>query len=286
MKWIDRLTECVDYIEENLNGQIEMDILCDKACLTRLYFNRLFDAVTGIPVHEYIRRRKMTLAAKELLSGQKKVIEAALDYGYSSPEAFSRAFKSVHGIPPSQVKQQGSAIKSFHRLTFSISIKGDQEMNYRIEEKKAFALLGEAITTTAVEGQNKKKIPVFWQKVNSQGICDQMCAMASEPGKMFGVCFDENSDKTFRYGIGVPYANGEKGQFEVMNIPEAKWAIFESRGPLPQAIQNVWGRIFAEWLPATGYEIANLPQIEYYPLNESPSQDDYCEVWIPLADEK
>ncbi|MDC7219068.1 MAG: AraC family transcriptional regulator [Spirochaetales bacterium] len=282
MKWIERLTDCVDYIEENLCGEIDMDVLCDKACLSRLYFTRLFDAVTGVSLSEYIRRRRMTLAVKDLISGEKKVIDVAYDYGYSSPEAFSRAFKSVHAISPSQVKGKANQLKSYHKIGFSISIKGDIEMNYRIEEKDAFRVLGTSLTTTTEDNRNFEEIPRFWQEIVAAGVTKELGNYSSDFGKMFGICFDEQPDKTFTYSVSVPFKGQDKGRFEEREIPAGKWAIFECKGPMPRALQDTWHRIFAEWLPATGHELAKLPQVEYYIPKDEKMREYWAEVWLPI----
>lgn len=282
MKWIERLEQCVDYIEENIKGEIDIDVLCKISCLSRFYFPRLFEAVTNISLSEYIRRRRMTLAAKEIVDTRNKIIDIALNYGYSTSESFSRAFKAVHGVPPSSLRNEHPIIKSYPKLTFTISIKGDAEMDYKIIEKPAFKVLGQSITTTDVDGENSVEIPKFWQKINSDGTSQKMCEYAAKPGRMYGICFDLNEDRSFKYAAAVDYDGGETGEFEVMELPTAKWAIFECIGPMPDSIQLVWKRIFTEWLPATEYEIANLPQIEYYYPGDPSSEHYKSEVWIPL----
>ena len=282
MKWIKRLEECVDYIENNLKGEIDMSTLSRISCLSRLYFPRLFEAVTDIPLSEYIRRRRMTLAARELTEGRKKVIDIAYDYGYSTPESFSRAFKSVHGVSPSHVKAGNPKVKSYPKLTFTISIRGDAAMDYKIIEKSAFDVLGLSLRTTDTDGKNLKEIPEFWAKICSDGSSEALSRLSSDEGIMYGICFDLESDGYFKYAAAVPYAGGEKENFEVVNIPAAKWAVFESIGPMPGAIQKVWKRIFSEWLPATEFEMESLPQIELYYPGDATAGDYKSEVWIPV----
>lgn len=282
MKWIERLKGCVAYIEDNLKDEIKMERLCEIACLSPLYFPRLFEAVTDISLSEYIRRRRMTVAARELIDGDRKIIDIALDYGYATPESFSRAFKGVHGVSPSFLRSDNPTIKSYPKLTFTISIKGDVEMDYKIIEMKEFDVLGTSITTRNVDGENNKDIPAFWQRINTDGTADRMYKLASKPGICYGICFDYDGTDTFKYAAAVPYDNGEKGEFEVNSIPASKWAIFKSVGPMPTAIQDVWTRIFTEWLPATEYEISDLPQFEAYYPGDTNSADYKSEVWIPI----
>jgi len=282
MKWIDRLTECVDYIENNLKGKIDMNRLSEISCLSNFYFPRLFEAVADISLSEYIRRRRMTLAAKELLSGSKKIIDIAFDFDYSTPESFSRAFKSVHGISPSRLRRDNPTIKSYPKLIFTISIKGDSEMDYKIIDKEEFKVLGVSITATDVEGEDSTDIPKFWHRINTDGTIKKLYQLSSKCNEMYGICFDIKEERTFKYLAAVPYAGGDTGEFEIMTIPNTKWAIFESIGPMPSALQKVWRRIFTEWLPATEYEIASLPQIEFYYPGNSSDSNYKSEVWIPI----
>lgn len=282
MKWIERLSECVDYIENNLKGEIDINVLCRISCLSRLYFPRLFEAVTNVPLSEYIRRRRMTLAAKELIDSRKKVIDIALDYGYSTPESFTRAFKSVHGVSPSALRINTPKIKSYPKLAFTISIKGDVEMDYKITDKKEFKALGISIKTTDEDGRNYREIPEFWTKIHTDGSAKKLCELSADDGLMYGICFDLDDDNYFKYAAAVPYDGKSTDDFEVITIPAAKWAIFECTGPMPDSIQKVWRRIFAEWLPATEYELAMQPQLEVYYPGDASSEDYKSEIWIPI----
>ncbi|MDC7223174.1 MAG: AraC family transcriptional regulator [Spirochaetales bacterium] len=282
MKWMERLSNCLDYVEENLKGEIDLKVICDKVCLSRLYFYRLFEAVTHVSFTEYIRKRRMTLAVKELKAGR-KVIDVAYDYGYSSPEAFSRAFKSVHKLTPSQAIKSNSSLKSYPRLVVTISLKGEKEMNYKLERKSPFKVLGRSLKTSSEEGRSEREIPQFWDTLVQEGVTKRLASYSSDYGKMLGVCFDEKPDHTLEYALSVPWkGEGDKADFEVWEIPEAEWAIFESIGPLPEAVQNTWKRILSEWLPATGYELSHKPKIEcYYPLTEK-CEEYRCEIWLPI----
>ena len=135
MEWIERLNDTISYIEEHLTGEIEYEQLAKIACCSSYHFQRMFTYMAGIPLSEYIRRRKMSLAAVDIQSGDMKIIDVAGKYGYSSPTAFNRAFQSVHGVAPSIVKNEGVSIKSFPTVRFKIIVKGVEEMNYRIDRK-------------------------------------------------------------------------------------------------------------------------------------------------------
>ena len=142
MEWIERLNSAVNYIEKNLTDKIDYEKLGQIACCSAYHFQRMFSYMAGMPLSEYIRKRKMSLAAVDLQGGHVKIIDVAQKYGYHSPTAFNRAFQSIHGIAPSAVKNEGVPVKSFPPITFKITVKGVEEMNYRIETKSAFLVVG------------------------------------------------------------------------------------------------------------------------------------------------
>lgn len=142
MDWLDRMNSAMEYIETNLADNISYDKIAQIACCSTYHFQRMFPFITGVSLSEYIRRRRLTLAAFELQTTDVKVIDVAMKYGYDSPEAFSRAFKNLHGIIPISVRDKGVSLKAYPRMSFHISIKGDIEMNYRIEQKRSFEMFG------------------------------------------------------------------------------------------------------------------------------------------------
>ena len=145
MEWIDRLNDAIGYIEEHLRGEIDAAQLGKIACCSSYHFQRMFTYMAGIPLSEYIRRRRMSLAAVDLQGKNVKIIDVAGKYGYNSPTAFNRAFQSVHGVAPSAVKNEGVSVKSFPPIQFKITVKGVEEMNYRIETKEAFRIVGVSV---------------------------------------------------------------------------------------------------------------------------------------------
>lgn len=162
-------------------------------------------------------------------------------------------------------------------------MKGDQKMEYKIIEKAPFKVIGKAIRVSTRDGENRRRIPEFWQECHKNGLCDRL---AGSPAKeLLGICMEFSCDQEeFSYLIGVKADPGETVPEDLMEkeIPAASWAVFQSVGPLPEAIQKVWERIFSEWFPATGYEHAGGPELEVYPPCEGKSEDYRCEVWIPI----
>ena len=282
MEWIERLNDAISYIEEHLTEEINYEQLAKIACCSTYHFQRMFTYMAGIPLSEYIRRRKMSLAAVDIQSGGMKIIEAAGKYGYSSPTAFNRAFQSVHGIAPSAVKNEGVSIKSFPPVTFKITVKGVEEMNYRIETKEAFRIVGVSAPLHKDIEKNFTVIPSKWQEISMNGTLQRLIGMMDTPPMgVLGVstCNDEES---WKYYIAVSTSQG-KGDFEEYMVPAATWAIFSGEGT-NQSIQELERRIVTEWLPTSGYEYGNAPDVEVY-LNPDPQNAKY-EVWIPIMKAK
>ena len=278
MEWIDRLNDAVKYIEENLSDDIDLNIAAEKACCSPYHFQRMFSYISGMPVSEYIRIRRMSLAAADLVNG-KKIIDTALKYGYSSPTAFNRAFKSVHGVAPSRAEEAGVALKSYPPIIFKITIKGAYEMNYRIEKKEAFNIAGRSIPMDREIENNFASIPLFWQKAASDGTVEVLCGIMDKNTKGIlgvSVCTKNTDWKYFIAAVSDSEADG----FEKYQVPSRTWAIFSGKGKCPEAIQELERSIFTEWLPSSGYEYDEGPDVELY-MSPDP-QKAVFEVWVPI----
>lgn len=283
MEWLDRLNKSISYIEAHLTGEINLDKVAQIACCSTFHYQRMFSYIADVPLAEYIRRRKMTLAAFDLQSGNEKIIDIALKYGYDSPTAFNRAFQSIHGIAPSAARSEGVKLKAFPSISFKISIKGDTEMNYKIEKKEAFRIVGVKEHYALSVEECFERVPAFWQKSVQSGIISDLCAlMSKEPYGVLGVSTCMNG-RDFDYYIAVATDKQAPDGMTEYIVPECTWAVFESIGPMPTAIQELQKRIITEWLPTSGYEYANAPDIEVY-FDGNQQADDYkCEVWLPIT---
>ncbi len=279
MEWIERLNDAIVYIEENLTGTIDHERLGQIACCSSYHFQRMFSYMAGMPLSEYVRKRKMSLAAVDLQGGSAKIIDVAEKYGYNSPTAFNRAFQSIHGIAPSALRDEGVSIKSFPPITFKITIKGVGEMNYRIETKGAFRIVGVSVPLEKEIEKNFAVIPSKWQEIATNGTLQRLTQMMNaQPMGVLGIstCNDEEE---WRYYIAVS-TSMEKGELEEYTVPPATWAVFPGSGT-NDSIQELERRIVTEWLPTSGYEYGNAPDVEVY-LNPDPQNAQY-EVWIPIV---
>lgn len=203
MEWIERLNKAINYIEEHLTRDVDYAEAAKAACCSTYHFQRMFAYMAGIPLSEYIRRRKMSLAAVDLQSGDEKIIDIALKYGYASPTAFNRAFQSVQGISPSAARKEGAALRTYPPISFKITVKGVEEMNYRVVEKEGFRIIGVSQPLHKELEQNFMTVPKMWQQAAADGTIGRLAAMMNgQPMGLLGVsaCNDEEE---WRYYVAV-----------------------------------------------------------------------------------
>lgn len=279
MEWVDRLNETIRYLEEHLTDEISYEQLGKIACCSAYHYQRMFAYMAGMTLSEYLRRRRMSLAAVDLQSGNDKIIDIAAKYGYSSPTAFNRAFQSVHGIAPSAVRQEGAAVKSFPPITFKITVQGVEEMEYRIETKEAFRIVGVSVPIHRDIERNFEILPAKWDAVAADGTLQKLIGMMNaQPMGVLGVCVCNDAEQ-WRYYIAVSSTQTD-ASLEEYTVPAATWAVFSGSGT-NQSIQGLEQRILTEWLPTSGYEYGDAPDVEVY-LNADPEHAQY-EVWIPVV---
>ncbi len=277
------MNAALNYIEDNLDGEIDYAAVARTACCSQYHFQRSFVSLTDVPLSEYIRRRRLTQAALELQDINSKVIDIAVKYGYTSADAFTRAFAAMHGITPSKARVQGAALKAYPRITFTLSLKGVVAMKYRIEERQAFRVVGVKEQFSAVVEESFEAIPKMWNRCNSDGTTQAVCSLIEgEPNGCLGICTEFDGDK-FYYWIAAPTSKACPAGMIEMDIPVSTWAIFDVTGAMPKAIQDVNRRIYSEWLPSSGYDHARTPDFELYPEGDLNSPDYKSEIWIPVV---
>lgn len=278
MEWIERLNCAIEYIEEHLQEKIDYEKLAEIANCPVYHFQRMFFYMTNISVSEYVRRRRMSLAAVDLQDKQSKIIDIALKYGYDSPTAFNRAFQSIHGIAPSLAKKEKTILKSYPAIKFSISVQGMEEMNFKIENKKALRIVGKSCPLSRVLEENFATIPHEWDEALENGTLQKLYTlMNQQPNGLLGVSV--HNDKEWKYFIAVS-STEEDMQFEEYEIPAATWAIFSGSGT-NISLQDLERRVITEWLPTSGYEYAEIPDIEVY-IKADPNDAIY-EYWLPIV---
>lgn len=282
MGWMEIIGDAIQYIEEHITEDLSAEKIAKQVNVSVFYFQKGFSMLCGFTLGEYIRSRRLALAGNDLATGNEKVIDVAMKYGYDSPDSFTKAFTRFHGVTPSQVRKETVILKSFAPLKIKLSLEGGYLMDYKIIKKEAFSVIANA-KTFPYEGA-KEAIPQFWQEHYKYGGGKTIMGM-------YGINIDETmAMDTFEYLIADPYDPTKeipKG-FTVKTIPAFTWAVFPCKGAMPDALQDVNTKIYTEWLPALKeYEFAAGYCVEYYddPTKYPKGTIDenyYCEIWIPV----
>ncbi|MFL0251996.1 effector binding domain-containing protein [Clostridium neuense] len=285
MNWIADMNNALDYVEQNLDKDIASEDVAKASHMSKFHFLRIFKILTGFTVGDYIRERRLSLSAKDVVSSELKIIDIAYKYGYETPEAFAKAFKRLHGVSPSEARKNRKNLKAIPPISFQITVKGEEKMNYKIEVKESFKVVGITRRFNSKNGDNFRGIPKFWDEVCKSGKYDILERNQGKLGVM-GVCSNFNMEtQDFDYSIVV---EGDKlcgiDNYSVIEVPKLSFAVFESIGPMPDALQEVTRRIFSEWFPATKYEHADGPEFEVYLPGDMQAKDYRSEVWIPVME--
>ncbi|MGG1366686.1 AraC family transcriptional regulator [Priestia megaterium] len=287
MDLLRNMNRALHYIEENLTNDIDFREVARLALCSEYHFKRMFSFLAGITLSEYIRRRRLTLAAFELKDSNIKVIDVAIKYNYSSPDSFTRAFQNLHGITPSEAKKNGSSLKAFPKMTFQLSIKGGNEMNYRIEEKEAFHIVGIKERVPIIFHGVNLKIAAMWESLNDETVRKLKELSNVTPLGLLSASLNFSEGRMEEKGqldhyIGVATTKDCPDHLVQLEVPAGTWAVFEAVGPFPETLQNVWGRIYSEWFPSSNYEHVEGPEILWNEHKNVTSPTFKSEIWIPV----
>jgi len=289
MDWITGIQRALDYTEAHLADTVDYEAAAREAASSAFHFQRMFTMLCGFTLGDYIRMRRLSLAAEDLLRTGDKVIDIAYRYGYDTPESFSRAFTRFHGVTPTGARRGGS-VKSFSRLSVKLILSGGNSMDYRIEKKDAFKLICKKKQVTKPQGDTATAdISAFWNEVSADGTMEKICQYGRFDNYhgVLGVCFsDEMADSGFPYGIGAEW-NGMPvtgAELDTVEIPAYTYAVFTCRGRMPDAFKDTYKRICTEFFPQSNYEYGQGVELEVYPSADTQSPDFTCEIWIAVKE--
>ena len=286
MDALKQMNHAMHYIEANLSGDIDFGKAARLACCSEYHFKRMFSFLSGLSLSEYVRRRRLTQAAFELRDQSVKVIDLAVKYGYDSPDSFTRAFQALHGVTPTIARKSYVVLKAFPPMTFQLTIKGGDRMDYRIIEKESFQIAG-----------IKKQISLIYEGVNPQ-IEDMFASLTEkdfielkqlsnvEPTGI--LCVSANFTEGRAEGtlldqyIGVATSKPVPKRWEVLAVNAGTWAVFKVIGVFPKALQEVWSRIYSEWFPTSDYESVDGPEILWNESKDTSQTNYKSEIWIPV----
>lgn len=289
MDWTSGIQNAIDYVENNLLQEIDYESVASQACSSSFHFQRVFGILCGFTLGDYIRMRRLSLAAEDLTKRNEKIIDIALKYGYDSPESFTRAFTKFHGVTPSEAKH-GAIVKTFTRLNVKLILSGGSKMDYRIEKLDAFNVIGKRKQVSKPGSADAAAdITAFWTQCGADGSTQRICSyFPAEPklGGLLGICFSsEMESHRFPYGIGVEYDGRpvKDDDLEILTIPAHTYAVFTCRGEMPKAFQETYGKIVSEFFPqSTRYEYAEGIELEVYPSEDVTNPNYSCEIWIAV----
>ncbi len=284
MNWSESISRAINYIESHITEELTITDIANQALISPYYFQKGFSMLCGFTVGEYIKKRRLALAGSELVSTDRKIIDIALEYGYDSPDSFTKAFIRFHGASPTAVRKREAMIKSFAPLKIKLVLAGGYTMDYKIVEKAPFTVIG--ISAIFNYDSADSEIPKFWTKFTQSG-------KNSLISSMYGISIDKDMNgNKFEYLIADNYnpLNEIPAGFVTQVIPEHTWAVFACKGAPANnnSLHDIHERIFSEWLPQNkDYEIAAGYHIEMYsnPADYEKGTEDenyYSEIWIPV----
>lgn len=283
---LKELNHVIDYIEDHLIDDLSLEEISEYAGVSDYHFRKIFFYISGLTLSEYIKNRKLSEANNDLLNGE-KVTDVAFKYGYQSLDGFTRAFKKWSGFLPSDVIKKGIS-KTFPKLSFIITVKGGVSMEFRIEDKPAFNLVGVS-----------KRVPMQFEGVNdeivrlAQSITkeqrEEMHSLQNiEPYEIVNASYDadanflkEEGDLTHLIGV-LTTEDQVSNQLDKVPVKAYTWAVFPNEGPFPSTLQNTMARVYSEWLPSSNYEVINAPSFSFTKMDEHKKNYAYSEVWIPV----
>ncbi|TVL91117.1 AraC family transcriptional regulator [Streptomyces sp. SAJ15] len=286
---LERLNQVMGRIEDNLDQSLDVAELARVAATSEYHLRRMFSALAGMPLSEYVRRRRLTVAGAEVLAGREPLLEIAVRYGYGSGEAFARAFRAVHGIGPGEARRTGAALVSQPRLTFRLTVDGSNSMRYRVVDRPAFTIAGLKTRVALVhEGPNQEIID-FVRGIDPRTLEGLEKLSDQEPHGIVAVCDGldpsraEGTELDYHHGV-ITSADAPEGA-TVLPVPAGTWAVFTTSGPAPEAVQHLWRDVFTEWFPSNPYRSRPGPEILRTRLSTDGAEVD-AELWLPVEREQ
>ncbi|MFD7711963.1 GyrI-like domain-containing protein [Streptomyces sp. NPDC059785] len=282
---LERLNQAMDHIEEHLDKPVGVRDLARITMTSDYHFRRLFSALAGMPLSEYVRRRRLTVAAADVVAGERTLLEIAFSYGYNSGEAFARAFRDVHGVGPGEARRHGAVLDSQPRMSFKLIVEGSSSMRYRIVDKPEFRVVGRKARVPLVHEGVNPAIAEFIRGIGAETV-ERMAALSDqEPAGIVAV--SDRLDPSRAEGTELDYYHGVvtgapvPPDMDVLPVPAGSWAVFRSSGPFPQALQYLWRDVFTQWFPSNPYQSRPGPEILRVEVAQDGERAD-AELWIPV----
>ncbi|MGW4820569.1 AraC family transcriptional regulator [Streptomyces sp. NPDC004227] len=285
---ISALNQLVDLVEEHLAEELDVDGPARTLGTTEYHLRRMFSSLAGMPLSEYVRRRRMTVAAADVVRGEDDLLSIAVRHGYGSTEAFGRAFRAVHGAAPRDVRREGGPLRTQPQLRFRLTVEGTIPMDTRLVDHPAFRLVGHAARVPLIHQGVNPHIQQHITALPPQEHLRLKALSETEPGGLLQVCDDlapdsaEGSELTYLHGVAVSRDTPAPDDLDAIEVPAGMWAIFRSSGPYPQTLQTTWAATATDWFPSNPWRLRPGPSI----VTVLERADDFstatCELWLPV----
>ena len=289
---MDQWNAAIVRIEDSLEGPIDVRELARLTLTSEYHFRRMFSVLAGMPVSEYIRRRRLTVAAAAVREGKEAIQDIAVRYNYTSADAFSRAFRAVHGIGPQEARSAGAALRAQPMLRFTLNVEGADQMEYRLENKEAFTLVGRRRRMQVIYHGPNPEMTTFQEEVGERALEVIYELSTTEPAGVFSVCaeFEEGREDGSRFDFWL--AAAAQGQpdpqilsqhgLETSHVPAHTWLVLSSADAEIESVQQLWPDAYGTWFPANPYSPVEGPELvtTVYSEDWTPL---YSELWLPVA---
>ncbi|MEU8957687.1 AraC family transcriptional regulator [Streptomyces sp. NPDC048518] len=288
---LERLNEAMEHIERHLGESVDVAETARLAATSEYHLRRMFSALAGMPLSEYIRRRRLTLAGAEVLAGRDTLLEIAVRHGYGSGEAFARAFRAIHGVGPGEARRTGAVLSSQSRMTFRLTIEGSSNMRHRVVDKPAFTVVGHKARVPLVHAGPNQAIIDFVRGIPREDVDRLEKLSDQEPRGVLAVCDDldpsraEGTELDYYQGV-ITAAAAPEGAAE-LSVPAGTWAVFTASGPMPETVQYLWRDVFTEWFPSNPYRSRPGPELLRMRMPEGGTgAEGDAELWLPVERER
>jgi AraC family transcriptional regulator len=282
---IDLLTRLIAHVEERLTDELDVPAIARDLGTTEYHLRRMFSSLAGMPLSDYVRRRRMTVAAGEVL-GDEPVLDIAVRYGYGSTEAFGRAFRAVHGASPGDVRRDGGPLRTQPQLRLRLTVEGNTAMDTRIIERPAFRLIGHSTRVPLIHEGVNPHIQGFIASLPAEEHARLKQLSDTEPAGLLQVSADvdpdyaEGTELTYLHGVAV--AGEAPGDLDAIEVPAGTWAVFRAAGAYPEVLQSTWAATATDWFPSNPWRLRPGPSI----VSILERADDFstatCELWLPV----
>ena len=287
---IAELNRAVDEVESHLatdpSVPVDVTALAVRLGTTEHHLRRMFSSLAGMPLSEYVRRRRMSLAAADLVAGSDDLLTVAVRHGYGSTEAFGRAFRTVHGTGAGDVRRDGGPLRTQPRIRFHLTVEGSVPMDTRITTLPAVRLVGHATRVPLVHEGVNPHIAEHVASIPVEEVVRLKELNDTEPTGVLAVSDDLDPDRaegswlTYLHGVATTAAAPEG--LDVVEVPAGTWAVFRTDGPHPGALQEAWAATATTWFPSQPWRLRPGPEIVAMLAFDPEAGTATCELWLPV----